>query len=317
MFIGLLGAPGSDADEIVHFLTKEYSFKHVGISSNKKSPSGEIVLYENSDDLLNSVTSQWMDNFVTSDVQHIDDIDLYIKRPFFLLITVDSNLLIKYKRYTKLNPNTTLEQFCEISDTFALNIMTKHQDQANLKLVNNVFQNKNQLSTGIKSLDLLNPNRLRPSWDSYFMKFTDFAAQRSNCMRRRVGCVIVRNNRIIATGYNGTARGVKNCNEGGCQRCNQAALNGTGVGLNTCLCLHAEENALLEAGRSRVEDGAILYCNTCPCLTCTIKIVQCGITEVVYSQSYSMDELSAKVFGEAGIKFRQFVPPAYGTVLIQ
>lgn len=317
MFIGLLGTPGSDTTGIVDCLVKEYDFKQVGLSSSGNTPSEGIVNYENSDDLLNYVTSKWMDNFVTSDVQYIEDIDLFIKRPFFLLITVDSNLLVKFKRYKETYPHTSLEQFCQLCDTFNNEIMIKHQDQADLKIVNHVLNNKDQLLKSIKSLDLLNPNRLRPSWDSYFMKFTDFAAQRCNCMRRRVGCVIVRNNRIIATGYNGTARGIKNCNEGGCPRCNNAAGNGTGVGLNTCLCLHAEENALLEAGRARVEDGAILYCNTCPCLTCTIKIVQCGISEVVYSQSYSMDELSAKVFSEAGVKFRQFVPPTQGTVLIQ
>lgn len=317
MFIGLLGAPGSAAEEIVHCLTREYGFKHVGLSKSEKNREEDIVLYENSEDLLTDVTIHWRENFVTCDVEHIEGIDMYIKRPFFLLITVDSSLLVKFKRYTKTIQQVTLEDFCQLSDAFAIEVMDQHQDQANLKIVNNVLDDPKLLLTKIKSLDLLNPNRLRPSWDSYFMKFTDFAAQRSNCMRRRVGCVIVRNNRIIATGYNGTARGVKNCNEGGCYRCNNAAVNGTGVGLSTCLCLHAEENALLEAGRARVEDCAILYCNTCPCLTCTIKIVQCGITEVVYSQSYSMDEASAKVFKEAGVKFRQFVPPTQGTVLIQ
>lgn len=70
-------------------------------------------------------------------------------------------------------------------------------------------------------------------------------------------------------------------------RCNRG--DGGGVGLSTCLCLHAEENALLEAGRDRIREGAILYCDTCPCLTCTVKITQVGISEVVYSQGYNMD----------------------------
>lgn len=315
MFIGLLGAPGSDTEAILDFLVKEYGFVHVGLSHAAHVHPKGTILYDTSDDMLDGVTSDWRGNFVTSDVESIEDIDLFIKRPFFLLITVDSNLLIKFKRFSE-SQKIPLEEFCRLNDDFNTQILLKHQDKSDLKLVNNVLNDSAKLAHHINSLDLLNPTRLRPSWDSYFMKFTDFAAQRCNCMRRRVGCVIVRDNRIIATGYNGTAKGVTNCNEGGCTRCNNASGNGTGVGLNTCLCLHAEENALLEAGRSRVEGGdAILYCNTCPCLTCTIKIVQCGIHEVVYSQSYSMDDMSAKVFKEAGVKFRQFVPPAHGTVV--
>jgi dCMP deaminase len=77
------------------------------------------------------------------------------------------------------------------------------------------------------------------------------------------------------------------------------------------LCIHAEENALLEAGRERVREGAVLYCDTCPCLTCSIKITQVGISEVVYSQGYSMDTETAAVFKEAGVKLRQFIPVGY------
>lgn len=144
------------------------------------------------------------------------------------------------------------------------------------------------------------------------MTLASLAAQRSNCMKRRVGCVLVSNNRVLSTGYNGTPRGMRNCNEGGCARCNAAAAGGSS--LATCLCLHAEENALLEAGRERIKDGSILYCDTCPCLTCSIKITQVGITEVVYSLAYSMDTEAARIFDEGGVKLRQFVPPRDGLV---
>ena len=110
------------------------------------------------------------------------------------------------------------------------------------------------------------------------MQLASLAAQRSNCMKRRVGCVLIQEKRVISTGYNGTPRHLKNCNEGGCEcnpndekeeiivlraagaRCN--AGHAAGVSLSTCLCIHAEENALLEAGRERIRGGSILYCNT-------------------------------------------------------
>ncbi|GAA5888585.1 hypothetical protein JCM5296_001079 [Sporobolomyces johnsonii] len=178
---------------------------------------------------------------------------------------------------------------------------------------------------------------LRPSWDTYFMALASLASLRSNCMKRRVGAVLVRDKRVVSTGYNGTPRGVRNCSEGGCARCNnhgdgwgedgdgdeeelggaaegngkkgKKGMSRVGEALDECLCLHAEENALLEAGRERVSgggtDGAVLYCNTCPCLRCTVKIVQCGVKEVIYSLSYSMDAASRRVMEEAGVVLRQ------------
>lgn len=183
--------------------------------------------------------------------------------------------------------------------------------QAQIKLLNSTTSLA-KLQSSLDALNLTDPGRIRPTWDHYFMKLASLAARRSNCMRRQVGCVLVREKRVMATGYNGTPRNVTNCNEGGCPRCNGGG--GGGTDLSTCLCIHAEENALLEAGRERVGDGAVLYCNTCPCLTCTIKIVQVGITEVVYSQSYYMDAEAAKIFKAAGVKLRQFSPPREGLV---
>lgn len=153
---------------------------------------------------------------------------------------------------------------------------------ARITIVNNDL-GLGSLYVKLGKLNLRDPERLRPSWDLYFMRLAGLAALRSNCMRRRVGCVIVRENRVISTGYNGTPRGLVNCNEGGCARCNGGGV--PGANLDSCVCLHAEENALLEAGRDRVGNPAIIYCSTAPCLTCSIKIVQCGIKEVIYEQN--------------------------------
>lgn len=90
----------------------------------------------------------------------------------------------------------------------------------------------------------------------------------------------------IVNRYNGTARGLRNCNDGGCPRCNSGGSSGHA--LDQCICLHAEENALLEAGRDRLGDNTVLYCNTCPCQGCTVKIIQSGVKEVVYHLSYKV-----------------------------
>lgn len=131
--------------------------------------------------------------------------------------------------------------------------------QARIKLING-STSIDKLWFALDGLNLIDPARLRPTWDQYFMTLASLAARRSNCMKRQVGCVLVREKRVISTGYNGTPRNVTNCNEGGCPRCN-AGVSG-GAALSTCMCIHAEENALLEAGRDRVGEGAVLYCNT-------------------------------------------------------
>jgi len=110
-------------------------------------------------------------------------------------------------------------------------------------------------------------------------------ATRSNCMKRCVGAVIVNDLRIVSTGYNGTPFGSLNCNEGGCERCNSNQPSGTA--LDACLCIHAEENAVIEAGRAKAKDGTI-YVTLSPCLTCAKSVVQAGIKRIVYNRTYPM-----------------------------
>jgi dCMP deaminase len=211
----------------------------------------------------------------------------------------------------------TLEEFVTRNDEHlydASNGLARLLSSAQIRLLNST-ESLNSFWAQLPRLDLHNEQRLRPNWDQYFMELSSLAAKRSNCMKRRVGCVLVREKRVISTGYNGTPRGLRNCNEGGCARCNDGVHSG-GAGLSTCLCIHAEENALLEAGRERIREGSILYCDTCPCLTCSIKITQVGITEVVYSQGYHMDEGTARVFKEAGVHLRQFSPYKQGLITL-
>jgi dCMP deaminase len=104
-------------------------------------------------------------------------------------------------------------------------------------------------------------------------------------MKRAVGAVIVKDNRIVAAGYNGTPLGMKNCNEGGCARCNGLAK--AGVSLDECFCIHAEENAVIEAGREKCQ-GATIYTTTMTCLMCAKKVAQAGITKIVFDRDYPM-----------------------------
>jgi len=144
----------------------------------------------------------------------------------------------------------------------------------------------------------------RPSWDEYFMGIAKQVATRSNCIKRKVAAVIVRDKRIISTGYNGTPRGTRNCNEGGCPRCNNFAESGTR--LDECYCSHGEENAIVQAAYHgiSVKDSTI-YSTFCPCLYCTRMIINAGIKEVVYNADYPLNESALKLLEEAGVTVRK------------
>lgn len=323
MLIGVSGTLGSGKSEVARYLTFQ-GFNYIDFKRDdtvdleslnlceaiiNKDQLKPDILFESLEDLLSYVTKNWQANFVLTDITSMKQLEPLAKRPFFLHISTDAPLKVRWERYLKHYPNVTFTGFVEASDSQEFNKttrLTEVNSRATIKIINTSI-NKENLYVQLSEINLLNQTRLRPTWDAYFMRLADLAAMRSNCMKRRVGCVIAREKRVIATGYNGTPRHLTNCNEGGCPRCNTG--NGSGAGLSTCLCLHAEENALLISGRDRIGDNSILYCNTCPCLTCSIKIVQSGIREVVYSQSYSMDELSFKVMSEAGVLLRQYIPP--------
>ncbi len=143
----------------------------------------------------------------------------------------------------------------------------------------------------------------RPDWDDYFMDIAHVVAQRSNCCRRQVAAVIVKNKQIISTGYNGTPKGIKNCNEGGCKRCNSTVESGKNLG--ECLCCHAEENSIVQAAKHGIGvDGSTLYTTYSPCLLCAKMIINSGIKEVVFHSRYSIDDISSAILNEAGIILR-------------
>ena len=150
----------------------------------------------------------------------------------------------------------------------------------------------------------MSENNSRPDWDNYFMEIARVAASRSNCCRRHVAAVVVKDRRIISTGYNGTPRGIKNCSEGGCPRCN--AIDASGKDLGECLCSHGEENAIVQAAYHGVSvKGATLYTTFSPCLMCTKMIINSGIGEVVYQGNYPFLEISLKLLQQAGVTVRK------------
>ncbi|MBS3897374.1 MAG: cytidine/deoxycytidylate deaminase family protein [Dethiobacter sp.] len=145
---------------------------------------------------------------------------------------------------------------------------------------------------------------MRPSWDAYFMEITRVVASRSTCLRRKVGATIIKDKRILTTGYNGAPKGLAHCQEVGCIRAEKQVPSGERHEL--CRALHAEQNAILQAALYGVSiSGATVYCTTHPCVMCAKMMINAGMKEVVISKSYP-DQLAAELLEEAGVRVRYF-----------
>lgn len=193
------------------------------------------------DSLLEFVTKQWERRWVTIDIWDEGVLESLLRRPSFILVSVDAPVSLRWKRFkerycqsviadlasadgssrstARRQTPHTLEDFVLLNDDHLYEQnsgLAGLIDRAELRLVNQT-SSLATLYDALKDLDLANDQRLRPNWDQYFMQLASLAARRSNCMKRRVGCVLVREKRVISTGYNGTPRNLRNCNEGGCE----------------------------------------------------------------------------------------------------
>lgn len=144
---------------------------------------------------------------------------------------------------------------------------------------------------------------MRPSWDEYFMEIAELVKKRSTCLRRQVGAVIVKDNRILTTGYNGVPPKMKHCEEIGCLR--QELNVPSGERHELCRALHAEQNAIIQAAKHgiSVEDSTI-YVTAQPCVICAKILIASGIKRIVFKGDYP-DKLSQSMLNESGIKIEK------------
>ena len=140
----------------------------------------------------------------------------------------------------------------------------------------------------------------RPGWDEYFMDIVSLVAKRSTCLRRSVGAVLVRDRRVLATGYNGAPSGIRHCLDVGCLREQMQVPSGERHEL--CRGLHAEQNAIIQAALHGVSiNGSTLYSTNHPCVICAKMIINSGIRKVLYQDGYA-DDLAREMLKESGIE---------------
>jgi dCMP deaminase len=255
-------------------------------------------------------------NYVIDSIRNPAEVESLRRLPGFHLLYIDAPIELRYRRaHERGDARTpaTFEEFVEQerremqSDDLAAQQLRACFQMADAQLINDA-----DLEALGRRIDELvrgwSMHSSRPGWDEYFMRIAGIVALRSNCMKRKVAAIIVKDRRIISTGYNGTPRGVKNCNEGGCPRCNSFAPSGTG--LEECFCSHGEENAIVQAAYHGISlKDSTLYSTFAPCLICTKMIINAGIREVIYNLDYPLNESALRLLAEAGVKVRQYKPP--------
>jgi dCMP deaminase len=250
-------------------------------------------------------------NYIIDSIRNPAEVEALREAGYFRLVHVTATPKVRFERILKRGRESDPESY----DAFLAlekreakgDAHSQNLDQVQ-ELADETVENNNSLEQLQATVDELLLHLLRgvprPGWDQYFMDIAKVTAARSNCMKRKVAALIVRDRRIVSTGYNGTPRGTKNCNEGGCPRCNSLAVSGTN--LSECLCSHGEENAIVQAAYHGVGlANATIYSTLAPCLMCAKMIINSGISEVVYNKDYVLNEHAFSLFKQAGVKVRK------------
>jgi dCMP deaminase len=337
MIIGLTGLNGAGKGEAVEFLKKR-GFQYCSLSDvirEELEKEGKPVTRQNLIERGNRLRQQYgssilaerilkrLDpdkNYVVDSFRNPNEVAAFRSRSVasprgekdFILLKVTANPEIRFERIrqrARENDPKTWQEFQKLESAettgkdLTLQQLVLTAEEADLKIENSgtLEQLHDQLKKNLQNILMNTP---RPNWDQYFMEIAKVVALRSNCVKRKVAAVIVKDRRIISTGYNGTPRGVRNCNEGGCPRC--SSMEQSGAKLDECLCSHAEENSITQAAYHGVSiKGSTLYTTFSPCLICTKMIINSGIAEVAFQQDYTLVTTAADLLREAEVHLRQ------------
>jgi len=332
MIIGLTGKNGSGKGEVAKFLVtsgyiyyslsdvlrEELKSKGVEVTREKLIETGNRLRQEGGASVLADKVLAKLDpekNYVIDSIRNPAEVQSLKKRIDFFLFNVSADQKTRFERIKvrkRENDPATFDEFVRIEKIEDESPDPhKQQIKQTTALADYTIQNDTtieELHENIRTLlRELGKKNTRPGWDAYFMGIAKVAALRSNCIKRKVAAVIVKDKRIIATGYNGTPRGIKNCSDGGCPRCN--SFGASGANLEEGLCSHAEENSIVQSAYHGVGiKEATLYTTFSPCLMCTKMIINSGLKEVVYNAAYPMSDISLKLLASAYIQVRQISP---------
>jgi dCMP deaminase len=337
MFLGFTGPNASGKGEAIKYLVENKKFTAFSLSDVLREEAKKRGLEPARDNLIsigNELRSKEgpgilagkaiekiknMPQAVIDSIRNPSEIEELRKNlKDFKLVGVTADVKVRFERAKKRGrpgEGATLDEFIkkeekENSTDEKAQQLNKCFEQADIKIDNS--KNIKELHGAIDRLleDLKYRPYKRPTWDEYFIKMAYLAAERSTCLRHHVGAVIVRNNHLVSTGYNGAAAGVKDCLELGCMRDQMGIASGTRHEI--CRAIHAEQNAIIQAAlHGTTTEGGTLYCTHSPCVICAKMLVNAKIKKVVVVKYYP-DKSYEELFKEAGVEFKVVDRPDTG-----
>jgi dCMP deaminase len=332
MIIGVTGGYCSGKDTVASFLQK-MNFEHFSLSDFIREEAKKRDLKLTRDNLImigNDLREKYGanvlakkalekvldgENYVITSIRNPEEARYLMQRKEFLLVNVITPEKIRLQRIIARNREEdpkTLQQLREKE-------RKENSKDANSQQLNEVAKMAKVTVVNEASLEALQQKveqlvkdwmyKLqpeRPDWDHYFMNIAEAVKLRANCMSAKKGAILVKDKQIISTGYNGSPKNIKHCNEGGCIRCTARHLGELKSGnySKPCICAHSEENAIVQAAWNGVSTrGATLYTTFTPCTACCKMIINAGIVEVVAKVRYP-DDVGTQLLKEAGVKLR-------------
>lgn len=331
MIIGLTGTKASGKGEVAEILKgKGFSYSSTSDRVREEAVSRGIEKYtiKQLQDIGNELrvrfgsgvlaerTLQKLEGegkCVIDGIRNPGEVEVLKREKDFILIAVDAPLQQRYGRLRQRDRESDPKDwasFIEMDrrDRGINEVNSGQQVERCMQMADfRIFNDENLGELKFKIDELLKKFVKRPSWDEYFMKMAALVAERSTCLRHHIGAIIVKNKRVLTTGYNGAARGVKDCLELGCLRDKLEIPSGQRHEI--CRAIHAEQNAIIQGGLHGINiDGSILYCTHTPCMICAKMIVNAGIKEVVSYQDYA-DAEAREFLEQTGIILRKIDKP--------
>ncbi|PIU22497.1 MAG: hypothetical protein COT14_00800 [Candidatus Diapherotrites archaeon CG08_land_8_20_14_0_20_30_16] len=335
MMIGLTGPNCSGKGEIANIL-KEKRYKYyscsdvireeaekrklektrenlIAIGNELREKLGPNVLAKKLLEKIKEDRKKGQKDFIVDSIRNPNEVEELKTDNEFSLLGINAPIELRYERAKARGRVENVNNF----DDFKQMDEKENSSNPNAQQLNVVYKmadkyvfNDSTLEDLKKRLDfaLKYEKKERPSWAEYFMKITSVVAERSTCLRHNVGAIIVKNKRLLTTGYNGAVRGNEDCLKLGCKK-DELGLE-SGFGSEECRAVHAEQNAIIQGALHGINiEGATLYCTTIPCRMCAKEIVNAGIKEVITYSDYAGAKGSIEFLQNAGVNFRKIPRP--------